>query len=356
MSVVAEPRTALWPPGFRIRPAAGDEAHRIEIADAISRRRFRWPPLALAREILEADDGSDGKPSKLRELKAAVDDRSELVPGWRHWHQRGWHPSDELYVASRQCWPFVDVNDDDGSIRTATVERFLAHDGPPLEAEHADGPVIELPPPAPPAARPVSELLVKRRSERAYKRTAVPLETLSGFLWHALEGIRVRRRRESVDNPLSYLDSYGAAWDVYLCLYGVDGLEPGAYAYDLVRHELVCVRPGDHRQAMAQVLQGMRAPVTAAWTLGLVADFPRYAWRYRHEYGLRKLYLEAGFIAQELIVVGMSYGLGTVVTPAQQDTLYLELHRLSRERYAPVHTLTMGPSRRRWAAQEEPKR
>jgi dipeptidyl aminopeptidase/acylaminoacyl peptidase len=43
---------------------------------------------------------------------------------------------------------------------------------------------------------------------------------------------------------------------------------------------------------MVSMLQGMRSP-TAAWTLSLVADFPRYQWRYRNEHRLRQLYLEA---------------------------------------------------------------
>jgi nitroreductase len=85
--------------------------------------------------------------------------------------------------------------------------------------------------------------------------------------------------------------------------------------------------------------------MTAAWTLGMVADFPRYQWRYRHEHGLRRLYMESGVIGQELVVLAMSYGLSTLVTPAQRDRLYLDLHQLSPDRYAPVYTLTMGGSR-----------
>jgi len=149
-----------------------------------------------------------------------------------------------------------------------------------------------------------------------------------------------------MDDPLSYLESYGAAWDLYLCIYSVAEIEAGSYYYDIVGHQLINVRPGDHRETMIDALQGLRVPATAAWTLGLMADFPRYQWRYRHEYALRKLYVEAGFIAQELLMLGMSYGLETLVTPAQKDTPYLELHGLSGDRYAPVYTLTMGLSRK----------
>ena len=96
---------------------------------------------------------------------------------------------------------------------------------------------------------------------------------------------------------------------------------------------------------MIDVLQGMHSPATAAWTLGMVADFPRYQWRYRHEHGLRRLYLESGILGQELVILAMSYGLSTLVTPAQKDRAYLALHDLPEGRYAPIYTFTMGWSR-----------
>jgi hypothetical protein len=114
------------------------------------------------------------------------------------------------------------------------------------------------------------------------------------------------------------------------------------------------VRPGNHREAMIGVLQGMRSPKTAAWTLGLVADFPRYQWRYRHEHALRRLYVEAGFVGQELLALGLAYNLGTLVTPAQKDSAYLDLHGLTADRYAPVYTLTMGLSRKHRGDEYDP--
>lgn len=50
-------------------------------------------------------------------------------------------------------------------------------------------------------------------------------------------------------------------------------------------------------------------------------------------------------LGQQLIVLAMSYGLSTLVTPAQKDRAYLDLHALPEDRFAPVYTLTMGLSR-----------
>lgn len=271
-------------------------------------------------------------------------DRRRLAAGWRHWEERGWYPSDQYYAASRR-WRYADADDSNYAARSRVVGRYLTAEGPPVAETIPEGSRVRLPVPEEPPDRPLARLLVNRRSGRVYAPEPVPAGWLSGLLWFGLAAIRRRREATNDDRPLSYLDSFGSAWDFHVCAFAVDGLAPGAYRYDIRRHELVEVRSGDHRDAMAQILQGMWSPRTAAWTLGLVADFPRYQWRYRHEHGLRRLYLESGIIAQELTIIASAYGLSTLVTPAQQDSAYLDLHGLPNDRYAPVYTLTMGRNR-----------
>jgi SagB-type dehydrogenase family enzyme len=336
----AEPE---WPVGFRIRPPADPGRSDAEVADIVSGRRFRWSANALAERILRGEVNGDGH-AAWGEAVAAARDRSGLVPGWRHWEDRGWYPSGQYYVASRR-WAYRDSPDPDGAIREATIRHYLEVDGPPEAAEPRTGRRVKLEEAAYPDDTPVSRLLVDRRSGRAYARKPVPLARLSGLLWHGLAEVRAYRERACEGKPLSLLDSYGSAWDFYVCAYNIAGLEPGIYRYGVSEHDLTCIRPGDHRAAMVNVMQGMRSPATAAWTLGLVADFPRYQWRYRHEHGLRRLYMESGILAQELLILAMAYGLSTLVTPAQRDRPYMELHELSPDRFAPIYTLTMGWSR-----------
>jgi hypothetical protein len=331
--------TTTWPLGLWISPAVDPASAKAEVADSVTGRRFRWSPDALAGYILRDDHDT-----WLRDIAASAD-RGPLAPGWRHWKEREWHPSDQYYVASRR-WHYVDIDDIDGAVRSDAVRGFLEKDGPPAAEVLPDGPRVALgSPQPPPATESLARLLVSRRSGRAYVPRSVALDRLSGLLWHGLAHVRARRERIDDARPLSYLDSFGTAWDFYLCVYDVEGVEPGAYRYDLRAHELIGIRPGRHRAAMMDILQGMRSPMTAAWTLGLVADFPRYQWRYRHEHGLRRLYLESGIIGQELIILGGAYGLSSLVTPAQKDTPYLSLHGLPNDRYAPVYTLTMGLTR-----------
>ncbi|MEO3818599.1 SagB/ThcOx family dehydrogenase [Plantactinospora sp. B24E8] len=334
-----------WPVGFRVRPSADPDSADVEVTDTVTGRRFRWSPEALARYIRHgADWAPTGDGGGWATAVHADDDRRHLVAGWRHWQRRGWYPSDQYYVASRR-WDYADTVDADEAIRTATLQRYLEVDGRPPEERPLDGLRTALGKPAEPTGDPVAQLMVSRRSGRAYVPKPVPVERLSGLLWYGLADVRARRHGTDHARPMSYLDSYGSAWDFHVCVYDVAGVEPGAYRYDIRTHELISVRPGNHRQAMTDVLQGMRSPATAAWTLGMVADFPRYQWRYRHEHGLRRLYLESGILGQQLVVLGSAYGLSTLVTPAQRDRPYLALHGLTEDRYAPVYTLTTGWSR-----------
>lgn len=344
MSIGDESRTR-WPVGLRVRPATDPGAPEMEVADTLTGRRFRWSPESLARYIIDGGVDAELTGDRGRWLDTlGADGREQLVAGWTHWHQRGWYPSDQYYVASRRR-SYADIGDADGAVRTAAVERYLAADGPPVPERHLDAPRHPLGPPDQPGGQDVGQLLASRRSGRAYVPRPVPLGRLSGLLWYGLTEVRDRREHNDPAVPLSYLDSYGSEWDFYLCVYAVDSLPPGVYRYDVTAHDLASVRPGDHREAMVSVMQGMRSPTTAAWTLGLVADFPRYQWRYRHEHGLRRLYLEAGILGQQLIVLAQSYGLSTLVTPAAKDREYLALHDLPEDRYALVYTLTMGLSR-----------
>jgi SagB-type dehydrogenase family enzyme len=345
----AQPVDTSWPAGFRIRPSVDLSPDAVEVADVVSGRRFRWTPEALAAQILQQSSGPElsGDTDRWSELvDSAARDSAGLIENWRHWEERRWHPSGQYYIASRRN-QFIDEHDADGRIRTETIERLLEQDGPPpAEDTRHDLGSVSLGEPAAPGSQKLSQLLVDRRSGRSYVDTPVPVRVLSGLLQYGLADIRARRRAMSPEQPLSYLESFGSAWDFYVCVYNVEGVEPGVYRYDILSHELRSIRPGQHRQKMITCLQGMRSPSTAAWTVSLVADFPRYQWRYRHEHGLRRLYLEAGIIGQDLIILGSSYGLSSLISPAQSDRLHLDLHRLPRERYSPLTTLTMGRARR----------
>lgn len=341
-----------WPVGFMLRPTVDLHAPAVEVVDAVEGRKFKWQPDSLSAFVL-ADDGDNGDNGTVLSGDAAAwydalgstSRRQHLVEGWKHWQERGWHPSDRFYVASRR-WEYVDSDDIDGSVRRSTIQRLIDSDELPPAPLTLDSPVVNLPTPRRPGPHDLAQLLVRRRTVRAFSTKPVSGEVLSGLLWFGLSDVRRCRERTTVSEPASYLsESYGSALDLWVCVFSVSGLDPGVYRYEM-SHSMAGVRPGDHRERATSILQGMSSPQSAAWMLVLVADMPRYQWRYRHEHALRRLYIECGILGQDLIVLGTSYGLGTLVTPAQKDTELLDLLGLPPDRYAPLYTLTMGFSHR----------
>ncbi len=344
-------RPADWPPEVRIRPHPS-VAGSLEVVNVESGQTFRWRPPALAKLILSGTPGRALSNGADRRSGAAAwhrfmigSDRAPgLVPGLKHWHKRGWFPSDQFYLASRR-WNYVDEFDHSGHIREQVLRRFLNDEGPPPDPARLDGPQIEFEETEPPGPAGVVSLLKQRVTARSFLPEPIAKPVLAGILHYGFAELRTRLGAVGADSPLSYLDSYGSAWDPYLAIFSVDDVEPGIYRYDITDHALTQVRSGDHRDELVSCLQGMNAPRLASFVLILVADFPRFQWRYRHEHALRRLYIETGIMAQELIVIAMSHGLGTLVTPAQRDSETLTLLDLPADRYCPVYTLTCGPTR-----------
>jgi len=337
-----------WLPLLSLRAGTDD---RVVVSDPLQHRRGSLPVQALLD--LVAPKGTDRVPQQ-QGLQAELAARGWLpsgpvrpgvVRGLRLWWSRGWHPSLSYYLWSRHR-TFVDESDADGDVRRDAVRRYLAEGTPddePARTAPDDGGVdVALPPAG--ALRADADLgavLLARRTTRAYARRPVDAATLSSILAHGLADTRGNHGTKS--DELAWLRSHGSCFGVYVVAYGVDGLHPGVYRYDVVTHSVRLVHAGDLRADMCSILVGMRAPETASFTLVLTADFEKYQWRYRHERALRHLYMSVGRVAQRLLIVAQAHGLGSLPTPATRDSDTCALLRLDPVRTTPLYTLTMGP-------------
>ncbi len=338
---------AGWLPLLVLRP--GDDG-RLTISDPLHRRRGTVPAQDLLDHLAptRADPPDTRRLVRRKALDAELADRGwfpaaplaeSQVESIQRWWQRGWHPSLSYYLWSRHS-DFRDRTDSDGEVRKGMVRRYL-DEGVPGPRRTAGGPPTMLAAPRQPQGG-VGNLLLGRRTSRGYQEAAVELDRLATVLRMGLADLRSVRLLPR-NNPLEWLSSHGTAFDFYVVNFRAQGLARGVHLYDLETESLSAVRLGDFREQMCRALIGMRAPETAAWTIVVVADFAQYQWRYRHERALRHLYMAAGRVAQRLIVVGESVGLGSLPTPAAADELLCDLLDIDPDRQAPVYTLTMGP-------------
>ncbi|NIA72316.1 SagB/ThcOx family dehydrogenase [Pelagibius litoralis] len=315
----------------------------VVISDPVSGRKLRIAPTVLSKLISDPEASTSGVVrEKLSEVLQNKTDRPQDMQGWEKWRDREWIPSLDLHLWSRWIKPIDKTNHRAGHERA--IKEYL-RSASPMEATHPPGKVVSLDPASRVSSeRSFGELAMRRRTMRRYSTRPTPGGLFSAWLQRGFGHVRRVRGLDLNSSYSHYLKTHGLAFDFYMILYNVEGKQSGVYFYRPVEQDLVEVRPGDFRQEMTRMLIGQTAPLSASWTAVFVADFPRYQWRYRHDRGLRHLYIDAGWVGQELIWAGMQFGLGALPTPATRDSDLCDLLKVDPCRYAPIYTLTFGQS------------
>ncbi len=156
-----------------------------------------------------------------------------------------------------------------------------------------------------------------RRTLRKYAAASLTLDELAYLLWVS-QGVKKVTTRPSTARTVP---SAGArhAFETYLLINRVEGLDPGLYRYLAVENQLA------HLQADAQInalitaaclgqSQVAQSVVTFIWT----AVVERMFWRYT-ERGYRYLHLDAGHVCQNLALGAEQLGCGICPIAAFQD-------------------------------------
>ena len=169
---------------------------------------------------------------------------------------------------------------------------------PPLQKPYPpDAKLIDLVPPddLDLGAMPLAEVIGRRRSRRAFTDESIDLKELSFLLW---------------------------AFETYLSVHRVDGLDEGLYRYLALEHKLCAIATGDGyapraREACLGQKFVEQSAVTFIWT---VVPY-RMEWRYVR--GSHKIIaLDAGHVCQNLYLAAESIGCGTCAVGAyDQDAI-----------------------------------
>ena len=160
----------------------------------------------------------------------------------------------------------------------------------------------------------VAEAIARRKSHRSFRQQLFTLDELSFLLW-ATQGLR---KAPGESCGLRTVPSAGCrhAFETYLAIYRVRGLEPALYRYLPVEHALVETARLEHLDeevALAAYNQGFvsRGAVTFFWT----ALPERMEWRYA-EASYKVMALDAGHVCQNLYLACEAVGAGTCAIAA----------------------------------------
>lgn len=166
---------------------------------------------------------------------------------------------------------------------------------------------IALPLPDELGGPPLAATLGQRRSVRAYAPRVLTHEELGQLAW-AAQGITEPAR------GLRTAPSAGALYPLEL-----DAVTPGGvYRYRPHSHTLACRAAGDARPALARAAMSQSCVATAACVFALLAVASRTQAKYGAR-GTRYALLEAGHVAQNLLLQASALGLAAVPVGAFDD-------------------------------------
>ncbi|MEU5691619.1 SagB family peptide dehydrogenase [Actinosynnema sp. NPDC020468] len=254
------------------------------------------------------------------EGSAAHDAETRMLAGWSGWGASARH----FHFASRTlaAAPYQTSDEHD-----AVLDAKLALHPPPAPFRSVGGgEAVPLPPmPDEPdwGARGVLDVLLARRTTRAFGPGALPLDRVGELLGVLGAPSPAKSRIGRTGTVYKTSPSGGGRHPVELYAHAtdVDGLAPGWYHYDGLAHALEPLgerwTPGRLAEAAGDQEWVGLAPLVVAYT----AVLERTRWRYDTSRAYRVVQMDVGHLSQTAYLVATAMGFGIGFTAALRDEL-----------------------------------
>ncbi len=180
----------------------------------------------------------------------------------------------------------------------------------------------------------------KRNSRRDYAREPLSLEELAYLLWMT-QGIKLVKEGKLTNRNVP---SAGArhAFETYLAVNLVDGLQAGLYRYLALSHELVALHhEPDFANRLKVSCRNQEHILNSAVTFIWVSVLERMTWRYS-ERSYRYLFLDAGHVCQNLYLTAEQIHCGVCAIAAFDDDEVNNLLGLDGERMFATYLASLG--------------
>lgn len=191
-------------------------------------------------------------------------------------------------------------------------------------------------------ATPLFEIMKRRRTLRSVKPTQISLQALTECLYAGL-GITGFVQTETTVLPLKMAPSGGARnpFEAFVWVRNVESLDPGIYHYSAMEHSLQYVAhcPDAPPQKFVQNQEWADyMPVI----IFLVAVLERVTWKYNDPNAYRVVMIEAGHIAQNIMLACTDKNLSACPTAALNHTQISELLDLKEITQTPIYAILIG--------------
>jgi SagB-type dehydrogenase family enzyme len=276
--------------------------------------------------------------NKLIDAKALVVEGSDLdrternyLEGWE------WGPMPGLLHFGLEDNPAMSLE-----ASVALQKKRAKHDpSPPLFQTVESAPeCLTLPIPSEVGA--LIALMARRRTIRFAGAPSISLQALSDCLLSGM-GITGEVQTEIGRLPLSMTPSGGARnpYEAFVYARNVEGLPGGFYRYAAYDHALVPLHSG-LSPLPSSLLAGQSWADAMPCVIFLVAHFERTMWKYVDCNGYRVVLIEAGHIAQNMMLTATAHGLSACPTAALSHSAVKNCLKLERITHSPLYALTLS--------------
>lgn len=176
--------------------------------------------------------------------------------------------------------------------------------------------------------KPLEECIQKRRSIRSFENKGLTLPEISNLLWSA-QGIT------DEENGLRAVPSAGATYPLEIFVAKSDGL----FKYIPESHSIEKKLDKDLRREIAKAALNQMFIAEAGIVVVITAVLNRTTWRYG-ERGIRYINNEVGHCAQNIHLMAVALGLGSVPIGAFEDKKIKSLLKLTDEE--PLYIIPVG--------------
>ncbi len=227
---------------------------------------------------------------------------------------------------------------------TQKSDQSLGHPNPPLQMEFAHKMrTFDLPKPKEIKVEELNlrDAIERRQSVRKYSDNPLTLEELAWLCW-ASQGVKEVMKDGYA--TLRTVPSAGArhAFDTFLLVNNVEGLEPGIYRYLALEHKLgeYIIEEGI-ADKVVEAAYGQKMVKNDAVTFIWVADIYRIFWRYV-ERSYRYIHIDAGHVCQNLYLAAENIGAGVCAIAAFHDEIFNEVLKIDGEKHFVVYLASVG--------------
>ncbi len=182
-----------------------------------------------------------------------------------------------------------------------------------------------------------------RQSIRKYSDESLTLNELSWLLW-VTQGIRGDTRKTATSRNVP---SAGArhAFETYLLINRVEGVEQGLYRYIATKHKLMKIPAVENiTEKITNAALNQSAIHSSAVSFIWVAIPYRMTWRYG-ERGYRYLLLDAGHVCQNLYLAAETISSGVCAIAAYNDEMFNKILGIDGEKEFVIYLATVGKKR-----------